>query len=104
MLARLEPRAEGLDPLPEPEDLGRHPPLAQDVCELLHVEAVAPVEAGDGSAVLEGDSGHVGGPLLGLGQVRVQSNFEVLAEAADDDVGLCNGEAMRETQTQFDAR
>ena len=78
--------------------------LAQDVRELLHVEAVAPVETGDGGAVLEGDGGHVGGPLLGLGQVRVQSNFEVLAEAADDDVGLCNGMAMRETQRQFDAR
>ena len=91
MLARLEPRPVGLDKLPEPEDLRRHPPLAQDVRELLHVEAVAPVEAGDRGVVLEGDGGHVGGPPLGLGQVGVQSDLEVLPEAADDEVGICDG-------------
>ena len=94
VLARLEPRPVGLDKLPEPEDLRRHPPLAQDVRELLHVEAVAPVEAGDGRAVLEGDGRHVGGPPLGLRQVRVDPDLEVLPEAADDDVGICGEKRM----------
>ena len=92
VLSRPEPRSVGLDHLPEPQDLGRHPPLAQDVRELLHVEAVAPVKSGDRGVVLEGDGGHVGGPPLGLGQVGVQSDLEVLPEAADDEVGICDGE------------
>ena len=92
VLSRPEPRSVGLDHLPEPQDLGRHPSLAQDVRELLHVEAVAPVKSGDRGVVLEGDGGHVGGPPLGLGQVGVQSDLEVLPEAADDEVGICDGE------------
>ena len=92
VLARLESRAVGLDELPEPEDLCRHPPLAQDIRELLHVESVAPVEAGDGRAVLEGHGCHVGGPPLSLRQVGVDPDLEVLPEAADDDVGICGGE------------
>ena len=88
VLARLEAGAKGLDPLPEAQYLGRHSPLAQFLRELLHVEAVAPVETGDRGVVLERDGGQVGAASLALCEVDVEFDVEVLLEAVDDDVGI----------------
>lgn len=88
MLARLEAVGKWLDSLPEAEYLGRHSPLAQFLRELLHVEAVAPVETGDRGVVLERDGGHVSAASLALCEVGVEFDVEMLLQAADDDVGI----------------